>query len=102
MQSSRSRALAVVAVAALAMSSVALAAGGLSGTYATTIKALPRLKGKWALILARRHVHGRGERAARRSGQVLVDRDDDHVRSPERGSGTTEPARMPGRSPERP
>ncbi|MGH3077271.1 MAG: hypothetical protein ACRDPZ_03715 [Gaiellaceae bacterium] len=53
MQSSRSRALAVVAVAVLAMSSVALAAGGLSGTYATTIKSPAQLKGKWALILAK-------------------------------------------------
>jgi hypothetical protein len=53
MQSNRSCALAVVAVAALAMSSVALAAGGLAGTYATTIKSPAQLKGKWALTLAK-------------------------------------------------
>ena len=52
MHSSRYLALLVVAVAALALSCVALAAGGLSGTYATTIKSPTQLKGRWALTLA--------------------------------------------------
>ena len=53
MHSSRYRALVVAALAALAVSSVALAAGGLSGTYTTTIKSPAQLKGKWALTLAK-------------------------------------------------
>ena len=49
------RSLAVVAlvIAWLAASSVALASGGLTGTYATTIKSPAQLKGKWVLTLAR-------------------------------------------------
>ena len=52
--SNRQWSLVVVAVivAALALSSVALAAGGLSGTYKTTIKSPAQLKGSWVLTLA--------------------------------------------------
>jgi hypothetical protein len=53
MHSSRYRTLLVAALAALAMSSVAVASGALSGTYATTIKSPAQLKGKWALTLAK-------------------------------------------------
>jgi hypothetical protein len=53
MHSSRYRTLLVAAVAALALSSVALASGGLSGTYKTTIKSPADLKGTWALALAK-------------------------------------------------
>jgi len=52
MHRSRYRTLLVAAVAALALSSVALASGGLSGTYKTTIKGPAELKGTWALALA--------------------------------------------------
>jgi hypothetical protein len=40
-------------VAALGLSSAALAAGGVAGTYATTIKSPAELKGKWVLNLAK-------------------------------------------------
>jgi hypothetical protein len=40
-------------VVALGLSSVALAAGGVAGTYATTIKSPSELKGKWVLKLAK-------------------------------------------------
>ena len=50
MHSSRYLALLVAAVAALALSSVALASGGLSGTYAATIKNSNHLNGKWVLV----------------------------------------------------
>jgi hypothetical protein len=50
---SRSLTLLVVGVAALAMSSVAVASGGLSGTYKTTIKSPAQLKGTWALTLGK-------------------------------------------------
>ena len=55
MNMKRNRSLAIVAlvIAALAASSVALASGGLTGTYATTIKSPAQLKGKWALTFAR-------------------------------------------------
>lgn len=53
MRSSPYRSLLVAAVAALALSSVALASGGLSGTYKTTIKSPAQLKGTWALALAK-------------------------------------------------
>jgi hypothetical protein len=52
MHRSRYHTLLVAAVAALALSSVALASGGLSGTYKTTIKSPADLKGTWALALA--------------------------------------------------
>ena len=42
-----------VVILALGVSSVALAAGGLSGTYATTIKSPAQLKGKWAITFAK-------------------------------------------------
>ena len=45
--------LATVVVASLALTSVALSAGGLSGTYATTIKSPVQLKGKWVLTFAK-------------------------------------------------
>ena len=51
MHSSRYLALLVATVAALALSSVALASGGLSGTYAATIKNSNHLNGKWVLVL---------------------------------------------------
>ena len=38
--------------AAIAVSSVALAAGGVAGTYAATIKNSNHLNGKWVLVLA--------------------------------------------------
>jgi hypothetical protein len=53
MHSSRYRALLVAAAAALAISSVAAASGGLSGTYETTIKRPAQLKGTWSLTLAK-------------------------------------------------
>jgi hypothetical protein len=43
----------VAAVAALAVSSVAAAAGGVAGTYKTTIRDSGHLNGKWALVLAK-------------------------------------------------
>ena len=42
-----------VAIATLAVSSVALAAGGLVGTYTTTVKAPAQLKGKWTIAFAK-------------------------------------------------
>ena len=48
----RSLVVAVAAVAAaIAVSSVALAAGGVAGTYAATIKNSNHLNGKWVLVL---------------------------------------------------
>lgn len=46
-------ALAGAVVMALAMSSIALAAAGVSGTYATTIKSPAELKGKWVLTFTK-------------------------------------------------
>lgn len=46
-------AVAAVALVALAASSVAFAAGGVSGTYKTTINSPAQLKGKWVLTLAK-------------------------------------------------
>jgi hypothetical protein len=40
-------------ILALAVSSVALAAGGVAGTYSTTIKSPAQLKGKWAITFAK-------------------------------------------------
>ena len=45
--------LAAVVVVALAVSSVALAAGGVAGTYTTKINSPSELKGKWVLTLAK-------------------------------------------------
>ena len=45
--------LAGVALLVVGLSSVALAAGGLTGTYTTTISSPAELKGKWSLILAK-------------------------------------------------
>ena len=39
---------------ALVASSVALAAGGVVGTYTTTVNSPPQLKGKWSLTLSKR------------------------------------------------
>jgi hypothetical protein len=50
---SRLTSLALAGVAVLAMSSVAVAAGGLSGTYTTTVKSPAQLKGKWAITFAK-------------------------------------------------
>jgi hypothetical protein len=50
----RGFALAGVVVLALAVSSLALAAGGLPGTYTTTVTSPAQLKGKWALTLTKR------------------------------------------------
>lgn len=49
----RIHALLAAALTVLAMSSVALAAGGLSGTYTTTVKSPAQLKGKWAITFAK-------------------------------------------------
>ena len=49
----RLRALVVAAAAALVLSSLAVASGGLSGTYQTIIKSPADLKGTWALTLAK-------------------------------------------------
>lgn len=46
-------ALAGLVVLASGVSSVALASGGLSATYTTTVKSPSDLKGKWALTLAK-------------------------------------------------
>jgi hypothetical protein len=46
-------ALAGVVMVALVLSSVAVAAGGVAGTYTTTIKSPSELKGKWVLTLAK-------------------------------------------------
>jgi hypothetical protein len=43
----------LAALTALALSSAALAAGGLSGTYKATIHSPAQLKGTWALALAK-------------------------------------------------
>lgn len=43
----------VVLVAALGLCSVAFAAGGVRGTYATTIKSPPQLKGKWVVTFVK-------------------------------------------------
>ena len=46
--------LAVAVLAALTMSSVAFAGGGVAGTYATTIKSPAELKGKWVVTFTKR------------------------------------------------
>ncbi len=43
----------VVAAAMLATSSLALAAGGLAGTYTTTVKSPAQLQGKWEITFAK-------------------------------------------------
>jgi len=53
MNSSRCLVLLVAAVAALALSSFAVAATGLSGTYRTTIKSPAQLKGTWSIAFAK-------------------------------------------------
>lgn len=49
----RQFALGIVVVVALGVCSVALAAGGVVGTYATTIKSPPELKGNWVVTFAK-------------------------------------------------
>ena len=90
MYSIRYRALILVAlVAALTTSSVALAAGGLPGTYTTTVKSPAQLKGKWSITFAKGGTYtvaANGETVARgrytsTATTVKFDR--------ERGSGCT-------------
>ena len=89
MLSNRRSALVVVVLSAFVVSSTALAAGGLSGTYATTIKSPAQLKGKWAITFAKGgsyRVAVNGETVARgrytsTAKTVTLDR--------ERGSGCT-------------
>jgi hypothetical protein len=45
--------LAAAAILALAVSSVAIASGGVVGTYTTTVKNPAQVKGKWMLALAK-------------------------------------------------
>jgi hypothetical protein len=45
--------LGIVVVVALGVCSVALAAGGVVGTYATTIKSPAELKGKWVVTFSK-------------------------------------------------
>jgi hypothetical protein len=69
--------------------SVALAAGGLAGTYTTTVKSPAQLKGKWAITFAKNGMYTvavNGEKVARgrytsTAGTVTLDR--------EQGSGCT-------------
>ena len=49
--------LAGVAALSLGLSSVAVAGGGLSGAYSTTIKSPAQLEGKWVLTLAKGGVY---------------------------------------------
>jgi hypothetical protein len=46
-----------VVILTLGVSSVALAAGGVVGTYTTTIKSPPQLKGTWSLMLMKGGVY---------------------------------------------
>jgi hypothetical protein len=46
-------AVAAAVVVALGLASVGAAAGGVAGTYATTVKSPAQLKGKWVLTLAK-------------------------------------------------
>jgi len=81
--------LAIVVLASLALTSVALSAGGLPGTYSTMIKSPAQLKGTWALTFAKEGTYTvavNGQRIA--SGRysatprtITLDR--------ERGSGCT-------------
>lgn len=76
-------------IAMLAVSSVALAAGGLVGTYSTTVKSPAQLKGKWAITFAKGGAYTvavNGETVARgryasTATTITLDR--------ERGSGCT-------------
>ena len=59
---------AAAAIATLVLSSVALAAGGLTGTYTTTVKSPTQLKGKWAITYAKNGTYAvavNGETVAR-------------------------------------
>ena len=51
-----------VVILALGVSSVALAAGGVIGTYATTVMSPLQLEGNWRLTFRKRHLQGRAER----------------------------------------
>ena len=78
-----------VLIAMVAASSVALAAGGLVGTYSTTVKSPAQLKGKWAITFAKGGTYTvavNGETVARgryasTATTITLDR--------ERGSGCT-------------
>ena len=78
-----------VLIAMVAASSVAVAAGGLVGTYSTTVKSPAQLKGKWAITFAKGGTYAvavNGETVARgryvsTATTVTLDR--------ERGSGCT-------------
>jgi hypothetical protein len=60
-------ALVTVVMVALGHSSVAFAAGGVAGTYTTTIKSPSEVKGKWVLTLAKN-----GTYAVALNGRVLA------------------------------
>ena len=64
---SRALLLSLATAAALAVSSVALAGGGLSGKYVTTIKSPAQLKGKWAITFAKG-----GTYTVARNGETLA------------------------------
>ena len=51
-ESSRSLVVVAAVAAAIAMPSAALAAGGFSGTYTTTIESPAQLKGRWVVTYA--------------------------------------------------
>jgi hypothetical protein len=59
--------LAAAVLGALVASSVAVAAGGLTGTYATTVSSPPQLKGRWSLILTKG-----GAYSVRLNGQAVA------------------------------
>ena len=90
MLSTRRSTLVIAVLAALILSSTALAAGGgLVGTYSTTVKSPAQLKGKWAITFAKGGsytVRVNGEAVARgrytsTATTITLDR--------ERGSGCT-------------
>ena len=82
-----------LATASLVVSSVALAGGGLSGKYVTTVKSPAELKGKWAITFAKGGTYTvalNGEALARgryasTANTVTLDREQG---SPCKGAGT--------------
>ena len=63
----RTLSLSLATAAALVVSSVALAAGSLAGTYTATVKSPAQLKGKWAITFAKSSTYTvtwNGERVA--------------------------------------
>lgn len=89
MLSNRRSGLVVAVLVALILSSTAVAAGGVVGTYSTTIKSPAQLKGKWAITFAKGGTYSvavNGETVARgryRSTATTITLDR------ERGSGCT-------------